>query len=215
MDLKTLNNRMDKIYSAPSAIPISTASFSPKGYLDTRKKRMKYAMVSKPVMESWVSKGAPFQRIASNKTRDLNGFLGTSIDVSTPVVVGSAVVAALIGWGLWSTYQNKKTEIEAANSEIAVLKAQAVTDEGRRQELLGQAVVLQNNIDQMNIEKEALRVEIVQKIDSLPPEEYVKLPGEVIEEVKRKSFPWAWLIIGGLLIGGVIVWTKRNKLSLM
>lgn len=209
MDLKTLNNRSEFIYNSNSAIRKSPVLFSPEEYLNTRGRILKISTPRVYPTNTWANKGTAFRQVNSKATRDANGFL--SGDVPTPVLIGASAIAALIGWSLWSSYNQKKSEAESAKLEIESLKLQAQSDEGRKQELIGQIIVLQNQLNQIEAQKEGLRSEIETKIDSLSPEDYVKLPGEVVQEVKRSKIPWTWLIVGSLLIGGVIIWKKKNR----
>ena len=141
-----------------------------------------------------------------------DGYMGTS--TTTGVIVGGvAAITALIGWGLWTGYQNKKSEAEGVASEIEILKAQAGVDEGRRQELIGQAILKEIELGKLQAEVESLRTQIGLKIDNLPNEDYQKLPGEVIEEIKGSKFPWTWVILGGVAIGGVTLWKNKKSLS--
>lgn len=212
MDLKTINNRMDFIYNSNSAIRKSPVLFSPEEYLNTRGRILKISAPSKANVNTWVGRGAPLTKINSRKSRDVNGFLRGDLGEDQTLLYGAGAIAALIGWSLWSSYNQKKTEVEATKLEIESLKLQAQLDEGRRQELIGQVTVLQNQLAQLEAQKEGYRGEMEQKIDSLPPEDYIKLPGGVVEEVKGSKIPWKWLILGGLLIGGVTVWTNRKRL---
>lgn len=205
-------DKNEVIYNAFVPIPKSNASFSPEKFINNRNRSLKYTSPSKPVVNSWVSTGAPLTHIHSRTRRGVSGFLRGDLGADQTLLYGAGTIAALIGWSLWSSYNQKKGEVEVTKLEIESLKLQAQSDEGRRQELIGQVTVLQNQLVQLETQKEGYRGEMEQKIDSLPPEDYVKLPGGVVEEVKGKKFPWTWLIVGGILIGGISIWKSGKKL---
>lgn len=211
MDFKSFNNRTNGIYTSNSAIAKSPAVFSPEKFLSLRTQTLKKAIVARPVIDTWVNKGTAFRRVGSKRTRDVNGFLSGGFGEDKTLLYGAGAIAALIGWSLWSSYNQKKSEVEATKLEIESLKLQAQSDEGRRQELIGQVIVLQNQLNQIEAQKEGLRYEIENRIDSLPPEDYVKIPGEVVNEVKKTQVPWKWIIIGGLLIGGLSLWKIKSR----
>jgi len=210
MDFKTFNNRNGFIYNSNSAIAKSPAKFSPEKFITARTMILRNAIVAKPFVDNWVSRGTALRKVNSKATRDSSGFLSGDLGADQTILYGAGAIAALIGWSLWSSYNQKKSEAEAAQLEINSLKLQAQSDEGRRQELIGQIIVLQNQLNQIEAQKEGLRSEIENKIDALPQEDYIKIPGEVVSEVKKTKVPWTWLIIGGLLIGGVAVWKIRK-----
>ncbi len=211
MDLKALNNRTAQIYASNSAIAKSPAIFSPEKFINSRTLALRNAIVARPSVNTWVNKGTAFRKVHSKQKRDVNGFLSGDIGADQTVLYGAGAIAALIGWSLWSSYNQKKSEAEATKLEIESLKLQAQSDEGRRQELIGQVIVLQNQLNQIEAQKEGLRSGIETKIDSLPPEDYIKIPGEVVNEVKKTQVPWVWLIIGGLLIGGLSLWKIKSR----